>query len=97
MAAPTVIWRHYTGIANSDGICWVGTGNTFGTHAISAGGFAAADNDTSTDTNGNDASAQAPIVGNYPSYDPGTDTTYWNIGFGAAPGTQLRCHVFATV
>lgn len=96
----TVVWRHYSGVADSKGVCWVSSANSFGTHAISGGGFAAAlvnANDSDTSTSGSDSSGMVPIAGMYSSYDSGTNTTYWVVGFAAPPGTDLRTHVFAVL
>lgn len=94
-----VAWRHYTGTANEEGIVWVSSANEAGTHAMSGGGFATAATSSSTQTNGSAAGASglAPLVASYPEYDSGTDTSVWTLGFAAAPGSQLRTHVFAVL
>lgn len=98
MTAPnTTVWTH-TNSSSLTGIVWQTTGNAFGTHAISGGGYANGldgTNATSTDEGGNDVSPSCPLVGSFPSYDPGTDTTYWMLGFQAPPGATLRVHIFA--
>lgn len=99
MAAPnTTVWRHVTGTnSGTTDVVWYQSSNSTGTHAISGGGYAnglTGSNGSSTDQGGNDVSAAAPVVGSFPSYDSGTDTTYWMVGFLCPPGASLRMHIF---
>ena len=98
MTAPNAtVWRHVSTPGSGD-IVFISSSNSFGTHAISGGGYANGHDGTnasSTDEGGNDVSAACPLVASFPSYDAGTDTTYWVVGFMAPPGCSLRAHVFA--
>lgn len=100
MAAPNVtVWHHATTTFNDDGLATVEvSGQATGTHAISGGGFATgltSSNGSSTNQNGEEPSLGVRLVGSFPYYDSGSDTTTWNMVFGGTPGGGVRAHVFA--
>lgn len=106
MAAPAVYWRHYSGYtgafdADEPGAIWVETTNPNGSYAVSAGGYAAFDpasNSTSTDTGTNDVDPRIHMIGTAPSYDPGTDTMRFLVGFATPwPHVPVRLHLYAIV
>lgn len=96
MAEPfTRVWRHYTGVANSDGIVNVSSGNSSGSHALCGGGFATASSGSDTDVSPSGThGAPVALVGTYSEYDSGTDTTFIGAIFQATPGASVRCHVW---
>lgn len=87
MAAPTVYWRHYSGYsyaadADTPGVIWAETTNPNG----------------STDTGGNDVDSRIHMIGTLPSYDPGTDTMRFLVGFATPwPHIGVRLHLYAIV
>lgn len=94
----SVVWRHYTGTADSDGLVDVGApGPEAGQVILSVGGYATEDSgyDSSTATVFPAGALPVPIAGHYTQVSGGL--TYFNVLFQATPGAVLRTHVYAVV
>lgn len=98
MPAPTIVWRHYSAVADGFGVASVQSGNDVGTHAVQAGGFATAGSSSDSDESWTESHGEiVPAVGSYIAYNPDNDTTSIVVQFQATPGASVRCHVWCVV